>query len=177
MAFKNKHILSWEKVLAGSFDLADKIVETPFELSSACLVPLIRGGLPIATILSTRLNNMPIFPVSLDNLETLKNVVERHKTIIIVVDVFKNNLKALGDALCAFGGHYNKSRVERRNYILCSFAAPLNVEQDVFDRFFSALETDGLISFPWDVESLFKDTNAALYDYVREYAGFRGDLK
>lgn len=178
MVLKNKTILSWDKVLDGCFDLADKIVETPFEVSSMVLVPLIRGGLPIATILSSRLNNMPIFPVSLDNLELLKNVVEKYKTIIVVADVFKNDLSALGDALCAFGGHYNKSMVEGRNFVLCCLTAPLNTNQDDFHRFFSAFNfTDGLISFPWDVESLFDDGNAVFYDYVREYAGFRRDLK
>lgn len=176
MVLKSKTILSWDKVLDGCFDLADKIVETPFEVSSMVLVPLIRGGLPIATILSSRLNNMPIFPVSLDNLEPLKNVVERYKTIIVVADVFKDDLKALGDALCAFGGHYNKSRVERRNFVLCCLTAPLNTNQGDFHRFFSAFNFDA-VSFPWDVESLFNDGNAVFYDYVREYAGFRGDLK
>lgn len=178
MALKNKTILSWDKVLSGCFDLADRIVETPFEVSSMVLVPLIRGGLPIATILSTRLNNIPIFPVSLNDLEPLKNVVERYKTIIVVADVFKDDLKALGDALCAFGWHYNKSRVEKRNFILCCLTASLNTKQDNFHRFFSAFNfADGLLSFPWDVESLFDDRNAVFYDYVREYAGFRGDLK
>lgn len=176
MVLKNKTNLSWDKVLDGCFDLADKIVETPFEVSSMVLVPLIRGGLPIATILSSRLNNMPIFPVSLDNLEPLKNVVEKYKTIIVVADVFKDDLKALGDALCAFGGHYNKSRVERRNFVLCCLTAPLNTNQGDFHRFFSAFNFDA-VSFPWDVESLFNDRNAVFYDYVREYAGFRGVLK
>lgn len=176
MVLKNKHILSWDKVLDGCFDLADRIVETPFEISSMVLVPLIRGGLPIATILSARLNNTPIFPVSLNNLEPLKNVVEKYKTIIVVADVFKDDLKALGDALCAFEGHYNKLRVERRNFVLCCLAALLKTNQGDFHRFFSVFDFDE-VSFPWDVESLFNDRNAVFYDYVREYAGFRGDLK
>lgn len=164
-----KLYISWEDVLKGIDNIAKDIIESDFlkPNTPACIVPLIRGGLPLGTILSHKLNGLPVFPLQFQTRDykygrrirevgRMRLLMNKYKNIIVVDDILDT-----GDTIRELNIYANDLLEEDQKMVLATLCRRDNYEnfsgfEEEYNAFWLSPQVDWVV-FPWEAESLIAD--------------------
>lgn len=157
-----KLYLSWMDVENGVDNLAQQIINSKFynNIDEVCLIPLVRGGLPIATMLSHRLGGVAVRPVTYQTRDRQDKDIGRllkywrqwHK-LIVVDDIIDT-----GATLEALNIHLNDIVDGEKDQWVClaTLCKNNNLTWSAFKYQWNALEVEPKkwVVFPWELKSL-----------------------
>ena len=158
--------LSWEDVEKAVDHLAYKILESDFydpNKDEVCLVPVVRGGLTIATMLSHRLNGLPVRPVTYQTRERKDRDIGRllkywrqWNKLIIVDDIIDT-----GETISELNIHLKDIQDgEKDQFVsLATLCKNNDLTWSVFQHQWNALDVskDNWVVFPWELPSILQD--------------------
>lgn len=156
--------LSWAEVDDAVKKLATDIWTSSFnkEKKPTCIVPIVRGGLPIGTILSHYLGIKDVWPISFQTRDGDRCEPERVWELLECFDrvIFAEDILDSGETLkliCeAIKGNKKKS-TELILASLCQTTKFQDHSRDTFDYKFNIFhvgQTVDWVVFPWEVESI-----------------------
>lgn len=166
-----KLYISWEEAVSGMQKIAQDIISSNFlkPEEKACIVPLIRGGLPLGTILSHLLNGLPVFPLQFQTRDykyghrirevgRMRLLMNKYKNLIIVDDILDT-----GETMHELNIYANDLLDEDQKMIMATLCRRDNDKNRKFSGFdaeynvfWLAPQVDWVV-FPWEAESLISD--------------------
>lgn len=162
--------LTWGDVENAVENLANQILDTGYiykvdNRDDVCLVPIVRGGLPIATMLSHRLNGLPVRPITYQtrdgkerDIGRLVKYWRRWRKLIIVEDIIDT-----GATMEAINIHLNDiADGERGQYVaLASLCKNNDMKWSAFRFHWNALMVDreAWVVFPWERKAKYYSTS------------------
>lgn len=157
--------LTWDEVDEAVYKLAMEIRSSTFnknENESVCIVPIVRGGLPIGTMLSHRLGINVVKPVAFQTRDGRECEVGRLKEILREWDkvIFAEDILDSGETFKAICEVVREGKREGQELVftsLCKTTKFKDTSKDLFDYKFNiyhvANNVDWVV-FPWEVESI-----------------------
>lgn len=161
--------LSWDDIMQGADNLALQLIESGFldEPRAVCIVPIVRGGLPLGTILSHKLNGIPVCPVTFQTRDgdrkeggRLFVIWKRWKKLIIVDDIIDTG-KTMDEINIRLNDICDGDK--NQEAVLATFCKRSDLKYNGFKKQFSVYDvTENVdwIKFPWETNSLLTDKNA-----------------
>lgn len=166
----DKFNMKWNDVIDGVEEIARYITEQKLIKSDTCLVPIVRGGLPIATALSHRLSSpghiVEIVPVTIQTRDNeiiktkeLEEVFIWHNDIIIIDDILDT-----GKTARYIADTFKRLRDEKGLKTKVSFFSLCRSKEvslvgfgEAFEHWMSVYMTNCWVVFPWEISSIYDD--------------------
>ena len=169
-----KLVMDWYEVDRAADKIAKDILESDFLKPNmpACIVPLVRGGMPLGTILSHKLNGLPVFPLQFQSRDyknghrirevgRMRLLMNRYKNLLVVDDIIDT-----GETMHELNIYANDLLDEDQSIAIATICTRAEFDDYKWSGFshqftsFYLMPDVSWIVFPWEAKSLVTDVRS-----------------